>query len=504
MSTGWMAWACLMLASGAPGNADDVVYINQRNFKIPIRVVPAKRAEIRDLYLYLSRNQGQNWEIYSRSTPDKDSFEFSTDRDGLYYFSIAVIDHKGKQDPPDLYRARVGQKIFIDTVKPVVQIVSATYVGEQLQVGWQVREDHPEWTSLKLEYRLGDSPAAQWVPLPVEPRDSGVQRFRPGVAGPITIRLRLRDLAGNEGVAERIVTGPDRAVVSNSGIVPAGGLPPPPPPPPAPVGVPAPPTEEASRGPGSATLASSSPVSPTPAPPPPGPAPTAMPSRGALPALQIVNKRQVKLRFEVGRFGPSGLGSVDVYVTNDEGATWEKSLADPNVSLPAGGEVRGQGPVRGTVTVNLPRDGVVYGFYLVVKSRAGLGKPPPRPGDPPQARIEVDTTLPNAVLYEPKADPARGDRLMLHWKAEDRNLAANPISLEWSASPDGPWTFIGDPQLPNTGAYPWQPPDNIPPKVYLRLSVRDKAGNNAIAQTPQPVLIDLVVPEAGAVTVDSQ
>jgi hypothetical protein len=214
-----------------------------------------------------------------------------------------------------------------------------------------------------------------------------------------------------------------------------------------------------------------------------------------LPGLRIVNKRQVKLGFGVGKIGPSGLGSVDVYVTTDEGATWEKSTADPGVSLPVTSETRGQGPVRGTVTVNLPRDGVVHGFYLVVKSRAGLGKPPPRPGDTPHARIELDTMPPFAELYAPEPDPAHPEQLLLRWKAEDRNLAPNPVSLEWSATATGPWSFIGDAQLPNSGAYSWKLPANVPPKVYLRLSVRDQAGNNAVAQTSAPVLIDLNIPD---------
>jgi hypothetical protein len=42
-------------------------------------------------------------------------------------------------------------------------------------------------------------------------------------------------------------------------------------------------------------------------------------------------------------------------------------------------------------------------------------------------------------------------------------------------------------------------PEDTPPKVYLRLSVRDTAGNVAVAQTPQPVLIDLTEPEVGNV-----
>ena len=149
-----------------------------------------------------------------------------------------------------------------------------------------------------------------------------------------------------------------------------------------------------------------------------------------------------------------------------------------------------------TVTVTLPpKEGVTYGFCLVVKSKAGLGKPAPKSGDTPQVRVEVDTRPPTASLYAPQPDPARHDGLVLIWKAEDRNLAANPITLEWAAQRDGRWELIGEPHLPNTGRYTWQVPDSIPPKVYLRLTVRDTAGNSAVAQTPEPILIDLTVPE---------
>jgi hypothetical protein len=209
----------------------------------------------------------------------------------------------------------------------------------------------------------------------------------------------------------------------------------------------------------------------------------------------LVNTRRVKIQFEVPKAGPSGLESVDLYVTTDEGATWETSPIEPDVTLPSPGEGKREGPIQGFVTLTLPSEGVIYGFYLVVKSRAGLGKPPPRPGDLPQVRIEADTTLPVAELYALAPDPAHSERLILTWKAEDRNLAPNPVSLEWSATPNGPWSFIGDPQLPNTGRYSWQVPAEIPWKVYFRLTVRDAAGNAAIAQTDQPQVIDPIVPK---------
>ena len=38
-------------------------------------------------------------------------------------------------------------------------------------------------------------------------------------------------------------------------------------------------------------------------------------------------------------------------------------------------------------------------------------------------------------------------------------------------------------------------PDNLPMQVFLRLSVKDKAGNLSVAETPKAILVDLVEPE---------
>lgn len=509
MATGWLAWTCLLLAAGAPAG-DDVVHINQRGFQIPIRVQPERQSEVRELILYLSRDQGRTWEIYARATPDRKAFDFFAAGDGLLCFSVAVTDRTGRQDPPDIYKAPVGQKICIDTTKPLVKVLSAERVGDEVQVSWEVREERPEWTSLKLEYRVGAAPTGGWTPLPVVPGERGNQRFRPGLPGDVTVRLTLRDLAGNEATDEKTVPGTS-GLLTTSAVAPVApaptlnnpGMIPPPAPPPvgAPIGV-----SSAATAPAPVPLPTPAAVEPTPAPVPLANTATAVaggttPPRGPLPPLQIVNKKQIKLGFDVAKFGPSGLGSVEVYVTTDEGATWEKSTGEVSVSLPVSAEVKGPAPVRGMVTVQLPRDGVSYGFFLVVKSRAGLGKPAPQPGEVPQVRVEVDTTQPSAELYAPQPDAARREALVLAWKAEDRNLAANPVSLEWSASPNGPWDYIGEPQLPNTGRYTWVVPEKTPPKVYLRLTVRDTAGNAAVAQTPEPVLIDLSVPEVGGVIV---
>jgi hypothetical protein len=219
------------------------------------------------------------------------------------------------------------------------------------------------------------------------------------------------------------------------------------------------------------------------------------PQTHSLPPLRLVNKKQARIDFEVPHAGRSGLGSVDVYTTTDEGKTWEKAPADRNVTLPISSKNHNPGPVSGSVTVTLPSDGKVYGFYLVVKNCAGVGNTLPNPGDAPQVRIERDTVVPEAELHPIKPDPNNPSAVVLSWKAKDRNLASHPISLEWAPRREGPWTAIGEPHMANTGHYTWKVSEEIPSRVYLRLSVRDRAGNVAVAQTPGHLVIDLQPPE---------
>jgi hypothetical protein len=215
-----------------------------------------------------------------------------------------------------------------------------------------------------------------------------------------------------------------------------------------------------------------------------------------MPRLQIINTRKVTLDYEA-KLGPSGLGSVELYLTRDDGQKWERLSLDPaSVSPIAGDATTTLTPVRRSLTVELPGEGR-FGFFLVVKSGAGLGKPGPREGDAPQMLVEVDETAPEANLYAPEPDPKQHDSLILRWSASDPNLAAKPITLEWAERPTGPWNKIGGGDLSNTPSqYTWKLTSDVPPKVYLRLLVRDTAGNVAKAETAQPILVDLYEPEA--------
>jgi hypothetical protein len=499
MNMGLCGWACLLLSAGAV--PPEPYFLNQRTFQIPIRVAPDRKDDVRGLELYLSTDNGQSWQLTASAAPDQGAFNYNAPRDGHYLFTVVVVDRKtGQREPRDVMTAPVGQHIVVDTAKPDVHIVKAERQGDEIAVKWTAHDDSPDWATLRLEYRPADAPESAWVPVGTLPGDGGETKIPARGPGAVAVRLTLKDKAENVGLAETTVAaaagaaapasptpaptataysgaGVQASTLSNTSTPLAGG---------PPDSLPPPPREQVSTG---SAIGSSA----------PGVFPSAASSggaeRGKLPSLRMVNRPQVKLDFDVSKFGPSGLGAVDVYVTLDEGANWEKAQSEAAVLPAAEGPGRPGGPVHGSITLPLPREGVVYGFYLVVKSKAGLGMPPPEKGKLPQIRVERDTKLPDAKLYSPELDPAHPGCLLMIWQASDKNLTEKPVSLEWAEQREGPWECIGEPQLANTGRVSWKVPDRAPAKVYLRLKVQDQAGNVAVAQTSEPILIDLIVPE---------
>jgi len=531
MSVGTITLTCLLAACQAgQAGPGDVWHMNQSRFSIPIKINPERRAEIKELILYASRDQGLTWDQVARCTPEKESFPFHAQGDGSYWFCVAIVDQQNRQEPADLRKAPVGQKLFIDTGKPDARLVAIERQGDEVVVRYDVRDDHLDPASVKLEYRTADGLSPHATPVATTPGQT-TARFKPNTAAGLLVRLSAKDQAGNEAVAQQEVAPaaspapvPPATTTALAGTFPTTPTPPGPatqiPPPVVPLPQPAQPLEPVVQNPPPYQAQPQPLPSATPSPmplaqaaqsvPPEVPPTRPLAHSGGLtqvstvgtlprdkadyaPLIDITSKREVKIDFEVAKFGPSGIGSVDVYVTTDEGKTWKPSAGN-KVILPGPNE-RGVGaPLQGSVLVTLHQEGVVHGVTLVVKSKAGLSKSPPVPGDAPQVRFELDTKAPVAALFPLTPDPARRDALVLTWQAEDKNLADRPVSLEWSPAKSGPWTAIGT-DLANTGRHTWAVTGDVPPNVYLRLTVRDVAGNAAVAVTDNPVLVDLSIPE---------
>jgi hypothetical protein len=81
------------------------------------------------------------------------------------------------------------------------------------------------------------------------------------------------------------------------------------------------------------------------------------------------------------------------------------------------------------------------------------------------------------------------NKLTITWEVDDNaRLAPRPITLCLSETLGGPWTTIAS-GLENTGRYTWTCQDRLPPRVFLRLEIRDEAGNISPYETREPVAL---------------
>ena len=523
----------LGMAVSQPPGADQVWPMNSRTIKLPVEYKKDRKG-IRQVLLYVARNGENTWYQEAFITPDKDAFVYVAKDDGVYWFKMVIEDLKGVKDPADLTRDPPDMKMVIDTVAPSIRVTNAKRVGEEVVVEWVVDDKFPNDAETKVHFRLMDNPQAYWqeVTLPANSRN-GV-KFPSGTSSGVTVKISTADVAGNRAEVTRdfpsgqttTALSPQVAVTPTApaappappmDLVPSGPAAPASPAGPAPTGPTAPPFAPAAPAapayaPPASTPIVAQPVTPPavtptapPAPtfPPPvyqnvnanpgGPQPLATidpkagpsappaPAHGAAAAgawtgadkpsveltrAQVINYPQFNLGFDLEQHGPSGISRVDLWVTRDEGRNWSKwSQHDGK-----GGAVR----VALNVRENTQLEGQ-YGFRLVPVSGAGLSEREPVAGDAPDMRVVLDITAPTIDLFAPASDPNTPDTLVIQWKATDKNFGDDPITLEWSDAPTGPWkpvasagtdpviqaTAINTPvarRLANTGQYAWRIP----------------------------------------------
>src|SRR6185295_5891933 len=82
---------------GSPSQSFE--YINERAVKVPLRIDPSRRPEIKDILLYVSRDQGSSWELTSKATPEQTEITFAVPIDGVYWLRLATVDRQGRQTP---------------------------------------------------------------------------------------------------------------------------------------------------------------------------------------------------------------------------------------------------------------------------------------------------------------------------------------------------------------------------------------------------------------------
>lgn len=194
------------------------------------------------------------------------------------------------------------------------------------------------------------------------------------------------------------------------------------------------------------------------------------------PKLRYINQPRVAVSFEVTNRGSSGVSASELWATR-ENQSWRCIARKEGDASP--------------IAANLTEEGV-YHLKMVFVAGSGRSSGVPSAGDEPEEWVVLDTTLPQVSLFGVKAVPNKAGWISIHCQAIDAHLEEKPLKLEWSAD-NQRWQPITD-WIQNTGAIDWQPPEGAPPRIYLKLTARDKAGNEAECRTPKPVNIDMVVP----------
>jgi len=137
----------------------------------------------------------------------------------------------------------------------------------------------------------------------------------------------------------------------------------------------------------------------------------------------------------------------------------------------------------------------LYGFKVVIVGKSGLASNAPQAGDAADIWVGIDLTRPKARLVS--AAYGQGNaagKLDIRWEAADANLTSRPVTISISDEPGGAFTPIAA-GLPNSGQYYWDFDPRSPRLIYLRLEVRDEAGNVAVDQLTEPIKIEGLQPK---------
>jgi hypothetical protein len=510
--------------------ADAPILTGDAQFAIPVEAAAGNPAQA-EVRLYVSDDAGKSWKLHRRAKTPAESFEFNAAGDKEYWFCVRSADAAGRETTTDPMSPEL--RVTVDSTPPKIDLEAKRNAAGNIVLDWKIDDRHAAPDTLKLTYRsLTAGPATRSI-VPLRSKRQGDDRnaagqieFRPEDAGAVIVKAETTDRAANHASVEVTIeeaVGPAAADLPKTAAIPGAGG--------ASLGGPtssgfpsyAPPAASTpgfgpsrlapsptpSNGPTTSVPTTSTPTQSgpgrTPATPIPTPIAAANPSylkpavepiaapglaapsmaggpRSDSPAASVlptrdpsrplmVNSTSFELDYELI---PGAVTNVEVWGTRDDGRSWVLLGADDDRASPT--------------AVSVDKAGV-YGFTIVVDSAAAPARRP-QSGDKPEIRVGVDLSIPTVRLTtaEPDADNTPC-RLKINWEAKDDNLGAQAVSLAYAGSPAGPWLPLAA-GVPNDGGFTCNFDPQGPDNAYLRIEVRDEAGNLGTFTTSAPIPIE--------------
>ena len=578
----------------APPGVEPIV-TQERLFSIPFYLNPRQPLPS-ELSLYVSGNQGRQWTLYQKRTPDQQRFDFQAGDEGEYWFVVRTpftsINPSEQSSPEKI--------VVVDQTDPQLEVKIEQGSSGQIKANWKALDSYLDTSTFRITYQNpGDE---TWHPVTVRlPVTTGDSTFEGDVAwlaeaeqGDVIVRVEVNDRAGNEALFQKTITlhsiahstitsdsrvsnrdpyaGQPKTVVtrsdnrqslSGSGV--GSELPPALTANVSDAGIGADdlgqsisplPKDQPSQLPSTAmqqtnpssdsgwgtTLPHSpqdsledffggeSPFDKSPFATPldqvvqqqgpiqapledpvadqfdpnrpsahepsahepsahepsahgnwPGPngqplvpqPPVSSPSSAGDLHAQVTRSRRFNLDYEITDAGDSGVARVELWVTQDGGRSWSAFMTDEDRQSP--------------MLVELDAEGS-FGFRLLIHNGVGASSRPPQPGDEPDLMVTVDATAPQGSLRDVTfGEGGQRGLLEVAWQISDANLDESSLRLSYADRPIGPWLPLGVPTIVGPSRGQWQIDFRLPPEIYLKLEMKDRAGNAGEIIHPHPV-----------------
>lgn len=450
-----VAWLPTGICAADP--LPEAITSRDRQFAIPFQLdaADASQAEAR---LYSSDDAGKTWKLTARAKAPQEAFDFQAPTDNEYWFAVRTADVAGRETPTEPPTAEL--RVIVDSAPPRLEAGVERTKDGTVVIRWQTDDVHIAHDTLKFSYRT----EAGGLVREIEPLRTKRHLDKRGAAGELqwvppagakelAVLAEVRDTADNVTRIERplgVETNPTSFAKAPDSVPPSE-------------------LRSVAAGAGSATSPLRDPTKPL-----------------------MVNSPSFELDYDIEHLGNLAVAKVDIWGTRDGGRNWILLGPDDDRRSPC--------------AVNVEREGV-YGFAVVVTAADGVPVRLPQPGDVPQINVTVDTSVPRVRLTtaEPPAD-GRPCAMNIKWNAADDHLGKQAVTLSYAAAPQGPWKPLAV-GIESSGEHVCEFDPAGPDNAYLKLEVRDDAGNVGTHTTTTPIPIEkrrMQVSFAGATKADGK
>lgn len=206
------------------------------------------------------------------------------------------------------------------------------------------------------------------------------------------------------------------------------------------------------------------------------------------PSFPVLNRSEITLKSR----GDEDVASKDLWYSSHDGKAW------------GAWQKHGLSFGRDAAVVWKTPEGH-WRTYVQYTEVNGLQSPAPEKTEGPFTEFIIDRTPPTVAIQNPasQAKLRGGHKVTVRWAANDANLAADSVTIEYSRAGDGRYETVAS-SLPSSGTFEWLVPTDMTISGSLRIAARDHAKsqdgtvNVGVAESTQ-LLIDSIAPSGRVV-----